>query len=68
MNIFKGIETGAKRDMLVLNSGAALYTAGKSENIAVGVEIASEIIKCGAAMDKLQEYAELSRRMMEVAV
>lgn len=61
LNLFKG-EKGPKRDILLLNSGAALYVAQKAESIKEGIEMAQEIIDSGAALRKLKEYADFTRR------
>lgn len=55
-DIFEGKISGAKKDVLALNSGAAFYIAGKVENIKEGIELANEIIESGKAMKKLNEY------------
>ncbi len=60
--ILSGKITGAKRDIVLLNSGAALYTCGKAESIAEGVKIAAEAIDNGAAMEKLNAMIEFTNR------
>lgn len=60
--ILSGKITGAKRDIVLLNSGAALYTCGKAESIAEGVKIAAEAIDSGAAMEKLNAMIEFTNR------
>lgn len=47
-SIFKG-EKGAKRDIVVLNSAAALYLAGKAKNIYDGISLAEQSIDSGSA-------------------
>ena len=44
---------GARLDMVLLNGGAALMTAGKAATIAEGVGLARDIITSGAALKKL---------------
>lgn len=44
---------GPKRSMLLLNSGAALYAAGKAPGFKTGVELAAKLIDSGAALAKL---------------
>lgn len=65
-NILKGLkgEKGPKRDIVLLNSAAAFYTAGKVNNIKEGIKLAEESIDSGAALKVLenlvketQEYA-----------
>lgn len=60
--IFKGEIRGAKKDILVLNSGAALYAGKKASSIQEGVEMAREIIESGKALAKLDELVEMTNR------
>lgn len=46
---------GARRDMVLLNSGAALYTAGKADSIGQGVELARGLVDSQAALAKLDQ-------------
>ena len=52
---------GAKLDMVLLNAGAALHTAGRAGTIKEGVALAREIIISGAALDKLEQLVRFSR-------
>jgi anthranilate phosphoribosyltransferase len=52
---------GPRRDMLLLNSGAALYAAGKAEDLKTGVEQAARIIDSGAALSKLETLINFSQ-------
>ncbi len=52
---------GAKRDITVLNAGAAIYVAGKSSSLRDGVTMAAETIRSGAAKRKLVELVEFTR-------
>jgi anthranilate phosphoribosyltransferase len=52
--ILSGRETGPKRDMVLLNSGAALACAGLADDIGDGITLSREIIESGAAMEKLR--------------
>lgn len=54
-------ETGARRDIVVLNAGAALYVCGVSETIREGVRRAAASIDSGAATEKLGRYLEATR-------
>ncbi len=49
--------------MIALNSGAAIYVAGLAESLAAGVETANEVIRSGAAWQRLQQLVELSNRL-----
>jgi anthranilate phosphoribosyltransferase len=60
MDILTGKEQGPKRNVVLMNAGAAIYLAGKAETIADGVKVAAEILDSGKALEKLQEYIELS--------
>lgn len=51
---------GPKRSMLLINSAAALYAAGKTPSIKSGVEHAAEIIDSGAALKKLEALVHFS--------
>ena len=60
MDILTGKEQGPKRNVVLMNSGAALYLAGKADSIADGITLAAEIIDSGKALAKLDEYREMS--------
>lgn len=60
--ILNGTEKGAKRQAVCLNSGAALYIAGKAESLEAGVHMAEELIDSGAALRKLEEFIEESNK------
>ena len=45
---------GAARDIVVLNSGAALVVGGKAETLAHGIELANKAVDSGAAIEKLK--------------
>ncbi len=53
-------ETGAARDTVLLNAGAAIYVAGLADTLAHGVTRAGEIIASGAAKDKLKQLVQAS--------
>ena len=55
-DILTGKEQGAKRDIVLLNSGAALYTIGKAETIKDGVKLAAKMIDSGKANEKLEQF------------
>lgn len=52
--------TGPKRDMVLINSAAALYIAGKADSLEASVEIAREMVDSGKAADKLAELVRVS--------
>ncbi len=53
-------ETGAPRDIVQLNAGAAIYTAGLARTLTDGVKKAGEVIASGAAKAKLEQLIGLS--------
>jgi len=55
--ILKG-EKGPKRDIIVINSAAALYVAGKADSIKEAIPIVEEVIDSGKALDKLIEFSD----------
>ncbi len=58
--IIEGEITGAKRDIILANAGAAIYIAGETETIAEGVERARHGIDSGEAAAKLEELCGVS--------
>lgn len=52
---------GAKRDVVLLNAGAALNIAGKANSVQEGVRVATEVIDSGAAVAKLDELITVSQ-------
>lgn len=52
--ILSGKETGPKRDMVLLNAGAAIACAGLADNMGDGIEVAREAITSGGAMERLR--------------
>lgn len=62
-NILQGVERGAKRDVVLLNSGLALYLAGKGDTIRESVSLAEATIDSGAALKKLDEFVHLTNEV-----
>jgi len=54
---------GAKRDMVLLNSGAALMAAGRATDLAAGVALARQVVDRGAALERLEALVVLTRDM-----
>ena len=52
--------SGAKKDIVLLNSASALYINGITKDIESGLEIVNETIVSGKALKKLNELIELS--------
>jgi anthranilate phosphoribosyltransferase len=53
-------ETGPKRDVVLLNAGAALEVAGRAEGLEHGVALAAEAIDSGAAAASLERWVARS--------
>lgn len=58
INVLKG-EKGAPRDIVVLNSGAALYVAELAGSLEEGIKKAEELIDSGAAYEKYKELESI---------
>jgi len=56
--LLEGRDRGPKRDLLLLNSAAALFVAGRAPSISEGWELAAKVIDGGAARAKLQELTQ----------
>jgi anthranilate phosphoribosyltransferase len=56
-------ELGPKRDMVVVNAGAALVAGGRARDFKEGAQHAAQSIDSGAALEKLEALVELSRRL-----
>jgi len=61
--VLDGSISGAKRDVVVLNAGAALLAAGKVDDIKAGIERAAETIDSGQAVEKLDKLIEFSQSL-----
>lgn len=59
-DILSGKERGPKRDIVLLNAGAALYIGGVAKSMETGVKLAAEAIDRGAAYGKLQALIAVS--------
>ena len=57
--VLKG-EPGPARDVVLLNSGAALCVSERADTIAQGIDVARECIDSGAAMGKLEHLVRLT--------
>lgn len=64
MDLLHGKEEGTHlRDMVILNSAAAIYVAGIAESLAQGVEMAKEVLDNGKALECLQTLRAATQRM-----
>jgi anthranilate phosphoribosyltransferase len=60
-DILRGIP-GPRLDMVLLNAGAALMAAGKSPELAAGVDLARQVVESGAAMSRLEALVTFCRK------
>ena len=58
-------ETGAARDIVLLNSGAAIYVGGGASTIAEGIEAAKTALENGKAAGVLEQLAKLSQSLAQ---
>jgi anthranilate phosphoribosyltransferase len=56
-------KTGPARDIVILNSGTALYAAGIAPSIANGITLAQEIVASGAARSKLDQFVQFTQNI-----
>lgn len=59
--ILAGQEQGPKRDIVLLNAGAAIYLGGKAASIADGIGVARSLIENDAGFKKIAAFAKLSQ-------
>ena len=53
-------EKGAKRDVVLLNSGAALYVSGAAGSVSEGMRLAAQSIDSGKAQAKLEQLVRMT--------
>lgn len=63
LNILKGKEKGAKRDIVLLNSAAAISASDKVDNLKEGIKLAEKSIDSGNALKKLNLLIEFSKNV-----
>lgn len=59
-DILDGSEKGAKRDIVVLNSAAAIMAAGLADDFNEGIELANKSIDTGSANSCMEKLIEIS--------
>lgn len=59
--ILKGEETGPKRDMVLLNAGAAIACCGLADDMGAGIELARSLIDDGSAYDRLRALQDAAK-------
>ncbi len=62
LDILSGKLRGPKRNIVLLNSAAALYIYGKAASISEGIKLAENAIDSGKALEKLNQLISLSNK------
>ena len=60
--VLNGVE-GARREMTLLNSGAALMVSGMVSELSEGIEMAADCIDSGKADKKLKQLKEVTQTL-----
>ncbi len=63
MDIFDGVASDAQRDVVLLNSGVALYVEGMARDIGEGISMAKDVLEFGIAKQKLLQISEVSSKL-----
>ncbi|AKL93952.1 anthranilate phosphoribosyltransferase TrpD [Clostridium aceticum] len=64
LNVLQG-ERGGKRNMILLNAGAAIYVGKAANSLEEGIDQAREVIDMGLALDKLHQLIAFSQEMKQ---
>ena len=57
-DILSGKETGAKRNVILMNAGIAIYLGKEGITMEEGVALAKEMIDSGKALEKLEQFVK----------
>jgi anthranilate phosphoribosyltransferase len=60
-------ESGARRDVVLLNAAAGLVVGGAADDLEVGLELAARSVDSGRAMAALEKVVEISNEAMDGA-
>ncbi|MCC8043184.1 MAG: bifunctional anthranilate synthase component II/anthranilate phosphoribosyltransferase [Oscillospiraceae bacterium] len=63
LDILTGKEQGARRNIVLLNAGCAIYCYGKAQTIAEGVKLAAEAIDSGKAYEKFTKMKDFTNSL-----
>lgn len=61
ISVLKG-ERGPRRDVVLLNAGAAIYVSGAAADLGEGIELAGVSIDSGAALGKLNALRDIHKK------
>jgi anthranilate phosphoribosyltransferase len=62
-DVLSGEETGAARDVVLLNAGAVIYVSGEAKTIEEGVRLAEDSISSRTAEKALEDFVHTTRRL-----
>jgi anthranilate phosphoribosyltransferase len=65
-DVLSGEETGAARDVVLLNAGAAVYVSGKAKTVEQGVRLSETSIASGKALAALEDFVHTTRRIRAI--
>jgi anthranilate phosphoribosyltransferase len=68
LNAVLANETGAPRDIVMLNAGVALYAANVASTMAEGVDLAREVLASGKAAAKLRQFIARTKELAPKAL
>jgi len=60
-------QPGPAHNIVALNAGATIYVAGLCDSLKAGVQRASQIIKSGAAKQKLEDFIAFTKKLKSAA-
>jgi anthranilate phosphoribosyltransferase len=63
--VLEGTVDGPKRDVVLLNAGAALLASGKADDLPSGIDLARQTINSGAAVQKLDALIAFSQQFAQ---
>jgi len=63
--VLEGKETGLRRDVVLLNTAAALVVVKKAETLQEGIELARAALDTGAAREKLEQFIRFTQENKE---
>ena len=64
--IFSGELKDAKRDIIILNSAAALYVGKKVDSISDGVAMAKNLLESGKVLSKMEDFVKFTNDVEEI--
>jgi anthranilate phosphoribosyltransferase len=63
LSILKNELTGAKKDIVILNSAVAFLASGMARDLKDGIEIANQSLNSGKAFEHLQKSIKISKKL-----